>query len=189
MEWKAVVVTGANKGIGLAITQSILLEHEDTYVFMCCRNPDLGEMARQTLTHSNRAEVVLLDVSSEKSVESAERILKENLEAKGIKYLFGIVNNAGVGSWDGSISFEDMLQVNVYGIMRVYLHLSKYLHPQRGRIVNVTSAAGPMFLEKASEELKTKLVSRQIQWNEIEEIMTKALQERKIPVDSQYGFR
>jgi len=98
MEWKAVVVTGANKGIGLAITQSILLEHEDTYVFMCCRNSDLGETARQTLTHSDRSEVVQLDVSSEKSVESAENILKVKMEAKGIKYLFGIVNNAGVGS-------------------------------------------------------------------------------------------
>jgi len=46
-----------------------------------------------------------------------------------------------------------------------------------------------MFLEKASEELKTKLVSCHIQWNEIEEIMTKALQEHKIPVEGQYGFR
>ncbi len=35
---KRILVTGANKGIGLAICKAILKERSDTYTFLCARD-------------------------------------------------------------------------------------------------------------------------------------------------------
>jgi NAD(P)-dependent dehydrogenase (short-subunit alcohol dehydrogenase family) len=186
---KAILVTGANKGIGLAITESILEDHDDTVVYMCCRDPSRGEASRLSLAHSHRAVVIPMDVASLSSVEAAARAVKESLEGRGIPHLHAIVNNAGIGSWDGSLPLEEVLAVNVMGIRNVSAHFVKHLHPHSGRVVNVTSASGPMFLAKASAELRLTLTNPRVEWKDIEEEMAKAFREDSFPVDQQYGFR
>ena len=42
---KRVVVTGANKGIGLAIVKRLLREYPDVYVYLGSRNVERGEAA------------------------------------------------------------------------------------------------------------------------------------------------
>ena len=46
---RRILVTGANKGIGLAIVQAILLEKDDAFVYLGARDPDRGRSARQGL--------------------------------------------------------------------------------------------------------------------------------------------
>ncbi len=39
---RRILVTGANKGIGLAIARAILEEHDDTFVYLGSRDADRG---------------------------------------------------------------------------------------------------------------------------------------------------
>ena len=52
---RRVVVTGANKGIGLAIVRSILEYAEDTFVFLGARNQNRGQLACAFLTKDQPA--------------------------------------------------------------------------------------------------------------------------------------
>lgn len=45
---RRILVTGPNKGIGLAIVEAILSEHDDTFVFLGSRDPGRGEVARRS---------------------------------------------------------------------------------------------------------------------------------------------
>src|SRR5579859_6545315 len=93
------LVTGANKGIGLAIVRSILEEHDDTFVYLGSRDADRGRVAAASLTGADagwsaRVEFVALDVSSDRSVAAAAESVARSC---GACELYAIVNNAGVG--------------------------------------------------------------------------------------------
>ena len=49
---------------------------------------------------------------------------------------------------------EEVINTNVYGISRTADAFNALLDPVEGRIVNVTSAAGPNLVAKCSEERK-----------------------------------
>ena len=75
---RAVLVTGANKGIGKAIVQAILERHEGVFVFMGARDLERGAKAKAELlalngSWSERLSVVGLDVSSDASVAEAAK--------------------------------------------------------------------------------------------------------------------
>src|SRR5579864_369897 len=101
---RRILVTGANKGIGLAIVQAILEEQDDTFVYLGSRDPDRGRAAAASLTKirpewQERIEVVVLDVSAERSVAAAaERVGR----SCGGDKLYAIVNNAGIGADAGA---------------------------------------------------------------------------------------
>ena len=46
---RRILVTGANKGIGLAIVQAILKNHDDTFVFLGSRDAERGKKACETI--------------------------------------------------------------------------------------------------------------------------------------------
>jgi NAD(P)-dependent dehydrogenase (short-subunit alcohol dehydrogenase family) len=74
--------------------------------------------------------------------------------------LVGIVNNAGVGS--GNLA--SMFEVNTLGMRRVCEAFLPVLDPSRGRIVNLTSAAGPSFVATCSEEKQRFFVDEGLEW-------------------------
>ena len=148
---KRVVVTGANKGIGLAIVRAILDEHDDTFVWLGSRDQTRGAAARDGLVDAHaewddRLQVLPLDVASEASVRAAA----ERLADAGP--LYGLVNNAGIGI--GDVSLRDVLEVNTIGLRRVTDAFVPLLDPERGRVVNITSASGPNFVSRCSEARK-----------------------------------
>ena len=110
---RRILVTGANKGIGLAIVQAILKNHDDTFVFLGSRDAERGKKACETIG-SDRVQVVALDVASDDSVAAAAEQVKAAVNGES---LYGIVNNAGIGL--GSDALETVLNVNVRGIKRV----------------------------------------------------------------------
>lgn len=162
---RRVLVTGANKGIGLAIAQAILEEHDDTFVYLGSRDADRGRAAAAALTKTHpewqaRIEVVPLDVAADPSVAAAaERVMQS---CRGDK-LYGLVNNAGIGTGAGA-SLAGVLQVNTLGVHRVCETFLPLLDPTRGRIVNVTSAAGPSFVATCSPEMRAFFLDDQITW-------------------------
>jgi len=172
---KRILITGANKGIGLATLKKLLESYSDTYVLLGSRDLARGKQALENLLKSDhkfkdRIYLVQIDVEHDNSVYlAAEEIA--NTFGKTPGTLYGIVNNAGIGnSVDG---LEKILQVNVYGTKRVcdaFIHL---LDTSHGRIVNVTSASGPIFLSGSSDETKNLLTNPGITWTEIQDYLEK----------------
>ncbi len=150
---RRVLVTGANKGIGFAIVEAILNEHPDTFVYLGSRDHARGEEARAKLgDRASRVEVLALDVASDASAQAA---------AKKVESLYAIVNNAGIGSGN---TLEATLKTNVLGIRHVCDAFLPKLDPNGARIVNVTSAAGPSFVSKCSEEKQRFFLDSSMSW-------------------------
>lgn len=165
-EWRMrrILVTGANKGIGLAIVEAILAEHADTFVYLGSRDAARGRAAAVGLERAHpewkgRLEVVALDVSSDASVAEAGRRVAESL--RGEK-LYGIVNNAGIGG--GPSDHAAVFGTNTLGVRRVCEAFAPLLEPEGGRIVNVTSASGPSFVSTCSPERQRFFTDEQITW-------------------------
>lgn len=156
---RKILVTGANKGIGLAITRAILDAHADTFVYLGSRDAGRGREAAATLG-TDRVAIVALDVTSDASVKDAVAQVRAHL---GDERLYGLVNNAGVGYGAGA-TLADMVATNTLGLRRVTEAFLPLLDPTGGRVVNVTSAAGPSFLSGADEATKRLLTDSAITW-------------------------
>ncbi len=164
---QTVLVTGANKGIGLALVEAILREQADCRALLGSRDAARGESARQSLLAvddgwADRVEVMELDVSSDSSVASARRALEET----GSTELYALVNNAGLAA--GSLA--QVLNVNVYGMRRVCEAFVPLLQ-SGGRVVNVTSAAGPNFVASCDAGRQAFFLDAAITWDAIAEFM------------------
>lgn len=128
-----VVITGANRGIGLELAR--LYQREGSQVTGVCRqsSPELEEVAAQVIDN--------IDVTQEKDV----RRLATVLEGKTIDLL---INNAGVLKDEvlGELDFDSIrlqMEVNAIAPLRICEALLPNL--QRGsKIANITSRMGSM---------------------------------------------
>lgn len=172
---KRILVTGANKGIGLAIARAILEEKPDTCVFLGSRDGQRGQRAIDQLVAEHpafreRLSLVEIDVTDEESVRKAADHVSEIL-GEGER-LYGLVNNAGVGFGAGSLA--DVLEVNTLGVCRVCEAFVPLLEP-RGRVVNITSAAGPNFVTTCSPERQRVLTDPEVEWSALQAIIVESL--------------
>ena len=172
---RGVLVTGANRGIGKAIVQAVLEQTVDTFVFLGSRDRSRGEAALGDLSNLNRSwseriKVLELDVTSDSSVDTAAKIVRQQV-CNNLTF-YGIVNNAGTGYPDSPLAAT--LDVNVHGLRRVVSAFAPLLTSERGRIVNLTSAAGPNFVAKCSSEYQYRLTSDSISLESLENLMQDA---------------
>lgn len=158
---RRILVTGANKGIGLALVEAILSTHSDTFVYLCSRDAERGRAAAAPLAEAypGRIEVVRLDVADEQSVADAKTQVAASLASE---LLYGLVNNAGIGFKQPDAA--RIVDTNTFGVRRVSEAFLPLLDPNAGRIVNVTSAAGPIFVAGASPEVQRMLLDPQVTW-------------------------
>ena len=171
---RRILVTGANKGIGLAIAKAILEAHDDTFVHLGSRDLDRGRAAAESLARdvpgaATRIEVVRLDVSDESSVADAARKVAESC---GAEKLYALVNNAGIGA---GASLAEMFEVNTLGVHRTCERFLPLLDPKRGRIVNVTSAAGPSFVATCSADMQRFFLDAQMTWPRLQAFIDECL--------------
>lgn len=167
---RRILVTGANKGIGLAIVEGILREQDDTFVFLGSRDLARGNAARRGLVEAHpewaeRVEVVELDVTRDASVQAAARAVSGPL--------YAVVNNAGIGRSAGGLAA--IFDVNTVGMRRVCEAFLPHLDPTRGRIVNVTSASGPRFVEQCSPARQRFLTDPNTDWAALETFMAECV--------------
>lgn len=139
-----VLVTGANKGIGKAICKEILRQIPESFVILGSRDASRGaesvkDIVKEVDGANDRIVPIELDVTSESSVNFAA----EKVAAKFGK-IYGIINNAGVGF---GRTAEETCATNIYGPKRVCNSFIPLLE-SNGRIVNIASASGPMFVAK-----------------------------------------
>ena len=169
---RGILVTGANKGIGLAIAKRIVAEHADSFVLLGSRSRERGQEALDEIVREHpeaRERVILLplDVSSDESVAQAAASVADRLG--DTRALYGVVNNAGVG--DKGRSLEEVLDVNVRGVRRACEAFIPLLDPDGGRIVNVTSASGPTFVSKCSPEMQRFFLDPGTDWAALDRLM------------------
>lgn len=165
------LVTGSNKGQGLALCQRLLTEHDDAHVFLCSRNVDNGvQAAAAGALPADRVDVIPLDVTDDASVQAAVELVKAKL-GDG-QQLDGLVSNAGI-LWDHSL--QELLDVCTVGVRRVLDGFLPLMKPN-GTIIVVSSGLSPLMLSysKYSKELQS------IQsWNEIERFLEILLEVEK----------
>ena len=172
---RRILVTGANKGIGLAIATAILEEHDDTHVLLGARSAERGREAVDNLQRDHadwraRVELLELDVASDDSVQRAARSVRERFGREPAP-LYAVVNNAGIGSSDMAAT----VNVNVLGVRRVCEAFLPLLEPGKGRIVNITSAAGPNFVNACTPERQLLFVDPAITWPALQALIAEYL--------------
>jgi NAD(P)-dependent dehydrogenase (short-subunit alcohol dehydrogenase family) len=91
----------------------------------------------------------------------------------GDSKLYGLVNNAGMLGEEGALA--KVLNVNVRGNQRVVDAFAPLLQPG-GRIVFISSAAGPTFVSKCSAAKRKEFVDPSVSWADIESTMAKHLE-------------
>ena len=162
----SILVTGANKGIGLAIVRGLVAV--DKSVFLGSRDVGRGEEAKASLgDKSSLVTVVQLDVTDSASIASAATTIKAAL---GDAKLAGIINNAGGVAGGGmgfstADNFAATIALNYDGaavaVMEAFLPLLD-TGSGTGRAVFVSSGAAPSFVAKCSAEKQAALCDRSI---------------------------
>lgn len=183
------LVTGGNKGIGLAVVRALLTEVPDAHVFLGSRDRERGRAAVATLVEEDaawagRLEGLSLDVTDAASVQAAATGLSE-----GGGKLTGLVNNAGIGL--GSNDAAAVLAVNTWGPKRVcdaFIPLLDRDAPGRPRVVNVSSASGPMYVARCAPDMQRRLVRPEVTWADVERLMQTYLAKAKTGGRNHYGF-
>ena len=148
---KVAIVTGSNKGIGLAIVRG-LCQKFDGDVFLLSRNERRGREAVKSLEREGLyPQFHELDVCDVRSIKRLKSFLTSQYGGVDV-----IVNNAGIAynSTDATPlakKAEDCVRTNYRGTVDV----SRILFPivrEGGRIVNVSSTLSLMYLKQLSEE-------------------------------------
>eukprot|EP00903_Cladosiphon_okamuranus_P009065 g8666.t1 len=156
------LVTGANKGIGLAIVKGLLDTNKQAFVFLGSRDVTRGQDAVKAIledspeSYSGRVEALQIDVSDDSSVSRAVETVRARLagSASTPACLNALINNAGMLPSDSSSpdGFAACVDVNFRGVVRVTEAFLPLLEPSKGRVVFTSSAAGPNFVNKCSPE-------------------------------------
>jgi 3-oxoacyl-[acyl-carrier protein] reductase len=137
------VITGAGRGIGAAIAHE--LSNLGATAVLCGRTRDALELSAQAIAQAGgKAEVVVCDVTSLPSVESAAMRVETSLGRVDI-----LVNNAGVGGFSGPLhqlapdSWEQILNTNLRGVFYTTRAFAPMMIRARsGHIINISSLAG-----------------------------------------------
>jgi NAD(P)-dependent dehydrogenase (short-subunit alcohol dehydrogenase family) len=134
-----ILVTGASSGIGAATALRLDADGHDVFAGVLDEADTAGLAAA-----SERLRVVVLDVTSAASLETAVVEVTEHLAGRGLD---GLVNNAGVG-FPGPLellALDDLrrqLEVNVIGQVATTQAMLPLVRQASGRIVFVGSVGG-----------------------------------------------
>lgn len=141
------LVTGANKGIGLAITQQ--LAARGYIVYLGSRDKQRGLEAKASIEHPGLdIRVIQLDVTDADSIASAASRLRDEVGSLDV-----LINNAGVAGQpippsqcDAQV-LRDVYETNVFGPVSITRTLLPLLRlGQRRTIVNVSSELASLTL-------------------------------------------
>ncbi|WP_407542491.1 SDR family oxidoreductase (plasmid) [Deinococcus radiomollis] len=146
---KTVLITGANKSIGLETARQLL--QQGHFVYLGSRNLEHGQQAVDRLKTEglNQVEVLQIDVSDSDSVHAARAALGRKIESLDV-----LINNAGItggmpqSALKASVEqYRMVFETNVIGVFRVTQAFIDLLQKSsEPRIVNVSSSQGSLTL-------------------------------------------
>ncbi|MBI4813067.1 MAG: SDR family oxidoreductase [Methanobacterium sp.] len=141
-EDKICIVTGANSGIGYAVSEELL--KRGAVVYMAGRNPKkVVNAAEQLSTYEDRVHTLIVDVTDQQQVQ---KVIEDTVtEAGRLDFLF---NNAGIG---GTIPYDNatledwktIIDTNLWSVIYgVHTAVPIMLKQGSGHIVNTSSISG-----------------------------------------------
>ncbi|MGH1372096.1 MAG: SDR family oxidoreductase [Cellvibrionaceae bacterium] len=133
---KAVLVTGSNSGLGLKMTQQ--LSNNGFYVYA-------GVLHKHEMDAMNKMDnvtAVQFDVRNQDEIDAAVKFVEQ--QGRG---LYGLINNAGISVFGPILEtpveqVQYLMDVNVYGPMRVTQAFAPMIIESKGRIATTGSIAG-----------------------------------------------
>ena len=135
--FKNILITGANRGIGLEFVRQYIDESEK--IFACCRTPENAYELNKLAQLSEKIEIIPLDVTNEHQIMALQqRLAQEKLDL--------LINNAGVypeprTSLDKNL-WLDTLNVNSLSPIHLTLALKGNLSHGQAIVANITSKMG-----------------------------------------------
>ena len=142
MKDKVILVTGANRGIGLNIIQRL---NNDGYTVIGTSRTDDGANIISQEINSNGGKGLKMDVTNQESINSAIKNIRDEYGT-----LYGLVNNAGITNDNLLMRMTEeqwlsVIETNLTSIYRVTKSIVKDMMKAReGRIVNIGSIVGMM---------------------------------------------
>ncbi len=141
---RTILITGANRGIGLALTREYLTRGQAVYA-ACRRVDEAFELTKLAQHPHGQLNIVELDVADDASPVRAAQTISRRTAAIDI-----LINNAGRGDLkDGSLEALDpsamlgLLNVNTVGPLRVTKAMLPLLQKSAGaKVVNISSGLG-----------------------------------------------
>jgi 3-oxoacyl-[acyl-carrier protein] reductase len=139
---KCVMITGANRGIGLAISK--LFENEGAKLVLTARSQDSLNLLKSELKQPADHIYLLMDVCEKESIDAAFKLLAEQKVLCEI-----LVNNVGIMlpaktfNLMNEEEYHQTFNTNVLGTMRVTKNaLKHFLRLRKGSVINLTSILG-----------------------------------------------
>lgn len=170
---RLVLVTGAARGLGLGICRQVLRQDPTCEVLVTARSQEVAERAAKSL--GSRARPLCCDILSE---SSCRQLAATVASVRGGRPL-SLVHNAGVaydlpwmpGPWPAHVA-RDTLATNLEGAQRLTEALLEELLDASapGRVVFVSSGAGPLNMKKMSRQRRDELMSDDLTQEDITRI-------------------
>lgn len=172
---RQILITGANRGVGFALTQQYVQAGANR-VFATCRNPksanDLNDLAQQ---YPNQVTVIQLDINNTQSIDDSVKAVENYTDKLDI-----LINNAGIFPKDGhqsnslgNLSADDVGQVVTTNsvspliVTQAYRHLLKkgdtpkliMISSQMGSLTNAGSGSYAYRMSKASMNMAARVLA------------------------------
>lgn len=140
MDKKVALITGASRGIGEAIAQTLSLDHD---VIINYANSASGAQAVLESLYEGNHRIIQCNVANSDEVEA---MMKEIVKEYG--HIDVLVNNAGITKDNLLLrmkeeEFDDVIDINLKGTYNCIRHIARIMMKQRsGHIVNMASVVG-----------------------------------------------
>ncbi|WP_416176914.1 SDR family NAD(P)-dependent oxidoreductase [Dialister sp.] len=143
LKGKIALITGGNRGIGEAIALRFLEEGAEVAIFGRKEEDNRKVIEKGNKLEKGRIRAYRVDVSSDEEVKKAVKQVKEDFGQIDI-----LVNNAGICRLSKSFeeledrNWEEMLSVNLYGVIHTTRAVIPFLKERGGKIITIASLAG-----------------------------------------------
>ncbi|XP_004842459.1 carbonyl reductase [NADPH] 3 [Heterocephalus glaber] len=184
---RVALVTGADKGIGFAITRELCRRFSGDVV-LTARDEARGRAAVQLLQAEGLSpRFHQLDIDDLQSIRAVRDFLRR--EYGGLNVL---VNNAGIAfkvddPTPFDIQAEMTLKTNFFSTRNVCTELLPIVKPH-GRVVNISSLQGSKALEDCSESLRERLQCDALTEGDLVDLMKKFVEDAKNEMHRREGW-
>ncbi|XP_021558343.1 17-beta-hydroxysteroid dehydrogenase type 2 [Neomonachus schauinslandi] len=157
VDQKAVLITGGDSGFGHALSKYLDELGFTVFVGVLDETGSGAEELRRTC--SERLSVLQMDITDPQQIKDAHRKVVEKLQNRG---LWAVVNNAGIIGLpaDGELipmtEYKKCMAVNFFGAVEVTKAFLPLLRKSKGRLVNISSMAGGVPMEKLAAYSSSK---------------------------------
>ncbi|CAH0599108.1 unnamed protein product [Chrysodeixis includens] len=185
-ENKVAIVTGANKGLGYAITQKLCEKYKGK-VYLTCRDEVKGRKACEELTKLGLNPTFhQLDVTENESVKKFVTHIHDNKEEVEI-----LINNAGVLYLKDAleprfVQAEHTISVNFTSLVFLTEAILPFMK-SGAKIVNISSSSGHLS-RIPSEELRNKFRSDKLTLDELKSLVSSYVEDVKENRDVKNGW-